>query len=174
MFFIFAMDFNMFKIIKHDLVRFWGIVGVTIVSAVVAFFHENDWDSLAYFSFFASSLTIVGLLIAWTELKGNSKIVSQAKEDLLSHQKETESGFLISNIDHIIDFVTKKNLDYAFISFNFIHTRLDYNLGNDQLINEIYKKLSAHRNDKNITNADKNSIIENLVTISNKLKSEKK
>ena len=148
------------------------VLAIAVCVALPQFYPEppkKTWNDLEWFSFVASVLTIVGLVIAWTELKSNSKIVKEAKDGLLAYQKDVEAASLISEVDHIIDFATKKNMDNAFISFNFIHSRLEIRVNDDKLMKETYELLSTHRLSKNIPNKDKKEILEKLMAINEKL-----
>ena len=60
-------------------------------------------------------------------------------------------------------------MDNAFISFNFIHSRLEIRVNDDKLMKETYELLSTHRLSKNIPNKDKKEILEKLMAINEKL-----
>ena len=54
------------------------VLAIAVCVALPQFYPEppkKTWNDLEWFSFVASVLTIVGLVIAWTELKSNSKII---------------------------------------------------------------------------------------------------
>ncbi len=130
------------------IVRWIGSIILCIAAILIIILKNEDWKCIDWITFVSGILAIEGLVLAWTELKANSKVIADVKKQVIARQIMEEKGYLASELTMILDFASNKNYDKAHITFVFIRQRLKKYLPSEKHddMDKLEQKLLKNRN----------------------------